>query len=306
MSLFKPCSFKSLIRYVILQLYKRLYHDIFSSKGLKHKMQHNLFSKVVLMPVILFTGFFGFGGDMQSEASVLRLKVVYNNVPFDPNLRTSWGFSCLIEGMEQTILFDTGGNGRILFGNMKRMHIDPMSVGMVFLSHIHADHTGGLEDFLKQNPHITVCLPESFPISFQKAITSCGANVKAVGNPIRIFDKVYSSGEMGDWIKEQALVLETSNGLVIITGCAHPGIVNIVRKTRERFKDDVYLVMGGFHLGGKTNAQIQEVIHSFKELGVEKVAPSHCTGEKAMVLFRENWGENFLEGGAGAIIEVAR
>jgi 7,8-dihydropterin-6-yl-methyl-4-(beta-D-ribofuranosyl)aminobenzene 5'-phosphate synthase len=79
-----------------------------------------------------------------------------------------------------------------------------------------------------------------------------------------------------------------------------------VRKAREHFKDDVYLVMGGFHLGGKANAQIQEVIDSLKELGVKKVAPSHCTGEKAMVLFRENWGENFLEGGAGAIIEVAR
>jgi len=269
-------------------------------------MQHNLFNKVILMLVILFTGLFGFWEDMQAETSILRLKVVYNNAPFDPNLTTSWGFSCLIEGMEKTILFDTGGNGRILFANMKRMHIDPMSVGMVFLSHIHADHTGGLEYFLKQNPHITVCLPESFPVSFQKAIRSGGAFVKAVGSPMRIFDKVYSSGEMGDWIREQALVLETSNGLVIITGCAHPGIVNIVRKAREHFKDDVYLVMGGFHLGGKANAQIQEVIHSLKELGVKKVAPSHCTGEKAMVLFRENWGENFLEGGAGAIIEVAR
>ena len=63
---------------------------------------------------------------------------------------------------------------------------------------------------------------------------------------------------------------------------------------------------GGFHLGGKTSDQNQEIIRSFKELGVKKVAPSHCTGEKAMVQFREAWGENYLQGGAGAVIEVPR
>ncbi len=278
---------------------------------------------------------------MQTRSRVFRVAVIFNNIPFDTRLTTSWGFSCLIEGTEQTILFDTGGDGKILLSNMNLMDIDPKSIDTVFLSHIHADHTGGVEEFLKQDPNITVCLPESFPISFQQAITKYGARIKAVAHFTRLFDRpaprkprpegrgqgelykngnlpyreappgragrlhsVYSTGEMGDWIKEQALILATSNGLVIITGCAHPGVVNVVREARERCNENVYLLMGGFHLGGMTSAEIQGVIRGLKALGVKKVAPSHCTGERAMSMLRDAWGENFLEAGAGAIIEV--
>jgi len=189
---------------------------------------------------------------------------------------------------------------------MSFMNIDPKSVETVFLSHIHADHTGGVEDFLRQNPNVTVWLPESFPMSFQRAITEYGARIRTVGNFTRLFGSVYSSGEMGGWIKEQALILKTSNGLVIISGCAHPGVVNVVREATDRFKDNVYLLMGGFHLGGMASEQIQQIIRALKMLGVKKVAPSHCTGDRAMGMFRDAWGEDFLEGGAGTIIEVLR
>lgn len=269
-------------------------------------MQQAFFTGIFIILSTLLTGSLGFGGNMQTRLPVLRLTVVFNNIPCETHLTTSWGFSCLIEGTEQTILFDTGGDGRILLNNMSAMDIDPKSIDTVFLSHIHADHTGGVEAFLKQNPNITVCLPESFPISFQQAITKYGARIRAVGNFTRLFDSVYSSGEMGHWIKEQALILKTSNGLVIITGCAHPGVVNVVREARKRCKDNVYLLMGGFHLGSMTGAHIQGVIRALKALGVKKVAPSHCTGERAMSMFRDAWGEDFLQGGAGAIIEAPR
>lgn len=261
--------------------------------------------KIVALVLILSSAP-GFGGKKQHEAPVLRLTVIYNNIPFDDHLRTAWGFSCLIEGTEQVILFDTGGDGRILLGNMRLLGIDPLSVDTVFLSHIHGDHIGGLEGFLRHNPHVAVYMPESFPISFQQAVTSYGAKARAVGTPIRLFGSVHSGGEMGDSIREQALIVETARGLVIITGCAHPGIVNVVREIKAHFKNDIYVVMGGFHLGGKTSPQIRAVIGALKELGVERVAPSHCTGEMAMALFREAWGEHFLEGGAGAVIEVPR
>ena len=67
---------------------------------------------------------------------------------------------------------------------------------------------------------------------------------------------------------------------------------------------EVYLVMGGFHLAGMSNSQVRETISALKELGVKRVAPSHCTGEKAIAFFKEAWGDNFLEGGVGAIIEM--
>ena len=69
-----------------------------------------------------------------------------------------------------------------------------------------------------------------------------------------------------------------------------------------RYKN--YLVMGGFHLGGMSDGQIKEIISTLKEMGVKKVAPSHCTGEKAMALFGKAWGDAFVEAGAGAIIQL--
>ena len=269
------------------------------------KLQHTLLMKIIALALILSSAT-AFGEKKQDEAPVVRLTVVYNNIPFDDRLKTDWGFSCLIEGTEQVMLFDTGGNAKILLENMRLMDINPVSVDTVFLSHIHSDHTGGLEGFLRHNPHVTVYVPESFPASFQQAITSHGAKTRTVGNSIRLFGSAYSSGEMGDSIREQALILETRNGLVIITGCAHPGIVSIVRETKARFKNDIHLVLGGFHLVGSTASQIQAIIRAFKQLGVKNVAPSHCTGEKAIALFREAWGKHFLEGGAGAVIEVPR
>lgn len=241
---------------------------------------------------------------MNSDTPVLTLTVTFNNVAFDARLRTSWGFSCLIEGTEQTILFDTGGEENILIGNMKRLNIDPSVIDTVFLSHAHGDHTGGLWGILKRNPHITVCLPESFPASFKQAVRGYGASVKVVGHPTRLFEGVHSSGEMGDWIKEQALILETMNGLVVVTGCAHPGIVNVVRKATELFNQNIYLALGGFHLMGMGTIKIGEIIRQLKSMGVKQVAPSHCTGDKAISLFKEAWGDNFLEGGAGAIIKL--
>jgi 7,8-dihydropterin-6-yl-methyl-4-(beta-D-ribofuranosyl)aminobenzene 5'-phosphate synthase len=282
----------------------RVFIGSFSQKLDSSIMKHAIFATGLAILLGLSPSGFAFGGNMQTGSRVFRLTVVFNNIPFDTRLTTSWGFSCLIRGTEQTILFDTGGDGKVLLSNMNLLGIDPKSIDTVFLSHIHGDHTGGLEEFLKQNPNINVCLLESFPDSFQHAITKYGARIKAVAHFTRLFDSVYSTGEMGDWIKEQALILATSNGLVIITGCAHPGVVSVVRQATERCNDNVYLVMGGFHLGGMTSAQIQGVIRGLKALGVKKVAPSHCTGERAINMLRDVRGEDFVEAGAGAIIET--
>jgi len=206
--------------------------------------------------------------------------------------------------MPQVILFDTGSDGNILLANMQKMGVDPRKVDAVFLSHLHGDHTGGLGAFLQQHPQVTVYLPASFPTSFQESITALGSEWRALDKPLKLFDNVYTSGEWGSWLKEQSLVIDTPKGLVIITGCAHPGIVEIVSRTKRWLKKEVYLVMGGFHLAGQPLRELQGVAEKLKNLGVKKVAPSHCTGEAARKLFRELWGQNFLESGVGARIEV--
>jgi 7,8-dihydropterin-6-yl-methyl-4-(beta-D-ribofuranosyl)aminobenzene 5'-phosphate synthase len=242
----------------------------------------------------------------QIEASTIRLSVVYNNVPFDSRLENNWGFSCLIEGVEQTILFDTGGPDSILLNNMKIMGISPEVVHSVFLSHYHTDHIGGLDDFLRQNSNVNIYLIESFPEWYRDMLKDSGAKVKMLNDPTKLSDQVYTTGEMIKMISEHSLIIRTSEGLVIITGCAHPGIVDIVKKSKELLNDNVRLVMGGFHLLRKSTNQIEAKIEELKNLGVKKVAPSHCTGDEAIDLFRKAWGNNFLESGTGKIIEVKK
>ncbi len=256
------------------------------------------------MAILVLTSVFMLFGFAAMEAQPMQLTVVYNNLPFDNRLETAWGFSCLIEDHDQTILFDTGGNGNLLLENMGLLGKDPMTVDLVFLSHIHGDHTGGIDAFLRVNPHVTVCIPKSFPSSFQRQILHHGAKIKAVKEFTRLSDRVYSTGQMGRWIKEQSLIFQTSKGLVVITGCAHPGIVDIVRAARKHSKESVYLVTGGFHLAGASDAALTKIVTELQKMGVRNLAPSHCTGDTAIARFREVWGDHFLEGGLGAVIRI--
>jgi len=230
----------------------------------------------------------------------LSISIVYNNVAFSDEMELDWGFSCVVRYTGRTILFDTGGNGKILLKNMARLGIDPRKIDAVFLSHQHGDHIGGLTDILRRNPKVVVYVPKSFSSALHKKVKNPSTKIIPVSEPSRLYENVYSTGEMGTWLKEQSLVLDTPMGVVVITGCAHPGILNIVRKARQLVHKDVYLVMGGFHLLNENLSEIDRIIRALKEVGVKKVSPSHCTGEEAMLRFKKAWGENFIPGGCGA------
>ena len=97
------------------------------------------------------------------DSNKVNITVIYDNNSFKDGLRTSWGFSCLITGIEKTILFDTGGDGPLLLENMTQLGIDPNSIELVVLSHEHWDHTGGMAKLLDKNHNMSVYLLESFP-----------------------------------------------------------------------------------------------------------------------------------------------
>jgi 7,8-dihydropterin-6-yl-methyl-4-(beta-D-ribofuranosyl)aminobenzene 5'-phosphate synthase len=239
----------------------------------------------------------------EGKMDAVKITVVYDNIPYDPRLQLAWGFACQIETGEKTILFDAGGDGDRLLRNLATLGADPKSIEAVVLSHIHGDHTGGLEPLLGTGVHPTVYLPRSFPSDFKSQVRA-QADVVEVGGATKVTDGIYTTGEMGSDIIEQALVLKTGQGLVVITGCAHPGISKMVRRAVEMGGDKVYLVLGGFHLGGASEGRIKEIVAEFRRLGVKKVAPSHCTGDNAIRLFREVYGEDFIASGAGQVIEV--
>lgn len=237
-------------------------------------------------------------------AEDITITVVYNNVPYDEELTTSWGLSILIEGLEDTILFDTGGDGLILLSNMDKLGIAPSIIETVVLSHIHMDHIGGLSELLKKNKDITVYLPASFLDHLKRDIMRATKALIPVDTTQKICAQVWSTGELGTSLREQSLMITTSKGVIIITGCAHPGIVNIVKYAKEYFDRDIYLVMGGFHLMAYTEYQVIETISALKEMGVRKVAPSHCTGGKPIELFKAAWDEDFVDLGCGAKLRI--
>ena len=238
-------------------------------------------------------------------AGDLTITVVYDNNPYKQGLETAWGFSAYITGPEKTILFDSGGDGSILLSNMEKLAVEPNKIDIVVLSHIHGDHTGGLESFLERNPDVAVYLPESFPAKFKHKVQAQGAKVVEVEQAMKICANVHSTGQLGRWIKEQSLIIRTERGLIVITGCAHPGIVKIVNAAKDFVKDDILLVMGGFHLEWASRGKIEKIISSFKQSGVRYAGPCHCTGEKARSLFEKHLGKNYISVGAGRIITMA-
>lgn len=196
----------------------------------------------------------------------MKLTTVYDNEVYPEasatGLTSEWGFSCLIELSGERILFDTGGDGSILLRNMEILGIDPEDLTTIMISHEHWDHTGGLSDLLGMNRDAEIYLLASFSGSFKNKIKN---PVIEVRGPAKICDRVHTTGELGTATKEQSLVLETKSGMVVITGCAHPGIGEIMEAVSGF--GDIRGIIGGFH-----DFSDYHLLN-----GVKFLSPCHCT-----------------------------
>jgi 7,8-dihydropterin-6-yl-methyl-4-(beta-D-ribofuranosyl)aminobenzene 5'-phosphate synthase len=233
----------------------------------------------------------------------VTITIVYDNNPYDPRLSTAWGFSALVEFQGHTILFDTGGDSPTLLSNIRVLEVDLATIEMVVLSHAHGDHIGGLEGLLAQGVQPTVHLLPSFSQAYKNRIGRM-TTVSEVQTGQLLSPEIYTTGQMGTNIPEQALIIKSSRGLIVITGCAHPGVVQMAEKAQELLGGPIYLVMGGFHLVNSSASQIDAVVAGFRRLGVEKAAPCHCSGNLAIQKFRQEYGEDFIQAGAGCVIVI--
>jgi 7,8-dihydropterin-6-yl-methyl-4-(beta-D-ribofuranosyl)aminobenzene 5'-phosphate synthase len=232
---------------------------------------------------------------------VVTFTVVYDNNEFDPALKTSWGFACWVEARDASVLLDTGGDGPMLLENTAAMGLDPQALDAVVLSHIHSDHTGALEGLLDTGARPTVYAPASFPASFREEVAA-RTDLIAVTGPSDIVPGFHTTGEVQGRIVEQALVVETGDGLAVITGCAHPGVVDTVRRAQETYGDRIALVMGGFHLKDSRRVEIERTIEELQALGVERVGPSHCSGDLARMMFADAFGAGYINIGVGRVV----
>ena len=239
-----------------------------------------------------------------SEIKDLIITITFDNYLSNKALTTDWGFSCLIKGPEKTILFDTGGDGSVLLSNMEKLGINAKDIDIVVLSHFHGDHYGGLTKFLEKNNDVIVYLPTSYSKDFINSARELGAKVVEVTEPEQICNGVFLTGEMGSDIIEQSMIVNTKNGMVVITGCAHPGIVSIVEKAKSIVDSDVLFVTGGFHLVRKSTSEIKDIITAFKKMGVKYAGPSHCSGDETRRLFSDAYGNNYINVGVGKVISL--
>jgi len=240
------------------------------------------------------------------ETSELRVTILYDNYTADTGLRADWGFACLVQGAEKIILFDTGTRADILQKNVTDLKVDLQRIEMIVISHLHGDHVGGLEWVLSQKRDIPVFLPAMAGDEFMDRVRRWGGRPKRVKEPIELCCRVHSTGEMpADFdpaFTEQSLVFQTTTGLLVITGCAHPGILAIVRQAPAVADGLPRIVLGGFHLMRKNDGEIAATIRALKAAGVERCGASHCTGDRAIELFRESFADHFLKLGVGRIL----
>lgn len=231
-----------------------------------------------------------------------RLSVLFNHEAVSDRFETAWGFSCLIEGYADPVLFDTGLDGPKLLANMEELKIDPTTIEHVVLSHVHGDHTRGFPALAELQPALTVYPLASFPSALNDSLGEACACASCVTTPREILPGLHTTGDLGGELPEQAIFLETPEGLVIVTGCAHPGICQIVRRAKQVLHRPIHLVMGGFHLVQHSDEAIAEIIAELRDVGVRRVAPTHCTGDRAVELFREAWGEDFVQVLCGSVL----
>ena len=231
-----------------------------------------------------------------------QITVIYDNRIARDDLYPGWGFSALVELGGTRLLFDTGADKIVLEHNAAALGVDLETTDYLFLSHEHCDHVGAISSALHKG--LTVVYPDSFSSGFKKRIADERLDGIPVNSPVEFHPGLRSTGGLGKGIVEQSLIVEGEDGPILITGCAHPGIVNIARVATELAGGPLRLVIGGFHLLAKSEAEVQMIAAQLKDLGIRQLGPCHCTGERAIAILAEEFKGAFVPVKAGTRIPI--
>jgi 7,8-dihydropterin-6-yl-methyl-4-(beta-D-ribofuranosyl)aminobenzene 5'-phosphate synthase len=177
----------------------------------------------------------------------------------------------------------------------------------IVLSHEHWDHTNGIPVLVRREGLATF-----FPASanamapFMSMLHSAGMKTVPVTGMTQIAPRIAISHEMPSALApEVALMVDTDDGLVVLVGCAHPGPGPMLAQIRERTGRPILMLVGGFHMLSAGPEAISRTLDEFKALGVRYVGPTHCTGDAAIAAARQVFGDGFVEGGVGTVVQAA-
>jgi 7,8-dihydropterin-6-yl-methyl-4-(beta-D-ribofuranosyl)aminobenzene 5'-phosphate synthase len=232
-----------------------------------------------------------------------------------------WGFAALVEVNGKRILFDTGAHPETVLNNVRAMNIDLSDVTDVILSHNHLDHTAGLvtlrREFAKKNPKSLSVAHAAQGIfldrqggsmpQIKKDYEAMGGRFVVYDKPVelmkgvwltgpvpRVFPEKNWSGGGDDTIPEdQSLVIEAPQGLIVLAGCGHAGIINTLDYARKKIRNaPIYAAIGGFHLFAATDENLQWTGDKLREFGLQNLLGAHCTGIEAVYRLRTITGLN--------------
>jgi 7,8-dihydropterin-6-yl-methyl-4-(beta-D-ribofuranosyl)aminobenzene 5'-phosphate synthase len=238
-----------------------------------------------------------------SGDDALHVTIIYDNYQLDQNLKPDWGFACLVEYQGNRLLFDAGRDAELYRENATRMQIDPRDIPTLFISHEHGDHTAGVPWIIEVNPSIKCYLPTPYANQL-KAGGTLPANSQAVPEPVHLYGPFYSTGDNFPAFREQGLVVQTAHEGVLITGCGHPGVVEMVSRARNELGIEIHTVIGGLHLMQTPREKMDQISDQLKKLGVKHICPTHCTGDTSIALLKEAFGEGYIPGGTGKEIII--
>jgi len=215
-------------------------------------------------------------------------------------LSAKGGLSLCVKVNGKVILFDTGDEASPLLKNLEELGLDATLIDAVVLSHSHSDQIHGeLSDVLTAtSSKVKIYVPA--PAGEAVSLKNLGANVVPVSKPTRILPDAWLVGPLQvdseeDTAVEQALVLDRHDGLVVIVGCSFPGVASVVQQVKEVFGHRrIKLLAGGFHLRGISKKEIREISLNLQQKGVKGLALSRCTGDPALKIFREEWGDRVV------------
>jgi len=238
----------------------------------------------------------------------MLIKVIFDNLA-EQDFISAWGFSVFLENSKgESILFDTGSAFGVWKRNADMLGVDLEDFTNVFLSHFHWDHIGGAIDIAKHSKikkHFIIT--EGFSKVFIKELVGSNHEVSLAVEPYRFSESFISTGGLDTGIippKEHSLIAYDESDYILVVGCSHPGIVEIVEFAERLTRKAPKLVIGGFHLINRSDEEIAVIAEELLKLGVRYVAPCHCTGERGREIFKEIWEDRFIDARAGKVIEI--
>jgi 7,8-dihydropterin-6-yl-methyl-4-(beta-D-ribofuranosyl)aminobenzene 5'-phosphate synthase len=273
-------------------------------------------------------------------AEPARITVLYDAFGKDATMTNDWGYSALVEINGKRILFDTGDDPAIFAKNVKAKAIDLTKLDFVVLSHRHSDHVGGFSYLLSVNPKVKIYAPKDGfggifgfdqPSKFYRKDESLpaemryyngappeimrlgtvfpGANIKLIDKTTEVAPGITLIALVSDApgtkeLKELSLAINTSDGIVLVVGCSHPGIETIVAEA-AKINPHIHFIAGGFHLVVAQDAAIEKVATSLHDTyKVDYIAPGHCTGEPTFAAMQRAFGDRYLYAGLGTALGV--